>query len=76
MYGGNVNMEAFAALLPLFKAPVVYNGDILSVEDAIRIATAFPAIEGLMIGRGLCSRPDLAERIQRALPPCPTLRSG
>lgn len=66
MYGGKVDMEAFAALLPLFKAPVVYNGDILSVEDAIRIATAFPTIDGLMIGRGLCSRPDLAERIQRA----------
>ncbi|MBQ7666454.1 MAG: tRNA-dihydrouridine synthase family protein, partial [Kiritimatiellae bacterium] len=63
MYGGVADIEAFARVYPLFAAPVVYNGDVFSPADAEAIAARFPKLDGIMIGRGLCARPDLAERI-------------
>ncbi|MGN0843911.1 MAG: tRNA-dihydrouridine synthase [Kiritimatiellia bacterium] len=66
MYGGHVHLDVFAALLPHFQAPVIYNGDLFSPSDAIQIAKRFPSLQGLMIGRGLCQNPALAEEIAAA----------
>lgn len=63
MYEGRADEDAFARIFPSIAAPVAYNGDIATPEDAIRIAARFPGLDGIMIGRGLCARPDLAERI-------------
>ena len=66
MYGGHVHLDVFANLLPHFQAPVIYNGDIFTPADAIQIAKCFPSLQGLMIGRGLCQNPALAEEIAAA----------
>lgn len=66
MYGGHVHLDVFANLLPHFQAPVIYNGDIFTPADAIQIAKRFPSLQGLMIGRGLCQNPALAEEIAAA----------
>ena len=72
MYGGRADEDAFARVFPLFAAPVVYNGDVFSPEDAVRVASRFPGLDGIMAGRGLCARPDLAERIAAAFGETPS----
>ena len=69
MYGGRPDLDAFAAVLPLLRAPVVYNGDVAEPADASRLLARFPGLAGLMIGRGLCARPGLAAEIRGAPPP-------
>ncbi len=59
-YGGNVNLEAFKNFYEACRHPIIYNGDLLSIEDIKRVAKAFPKLRGIMLGRGLLSRPSLA----------------
>ena len=59
-YSGDLHFDEFAALLEESRHPVVFNGDIVSAEDISRVADRFPAIEGVMVGRGLLARPLLA----------------
>ena len=68
MYDGEADEDAFARVLPLLRAPVVYNGDVRTAADARRIAARFPTLAGIMIGRGLCARPGLAAEIRGAPP--------
>lgn len=75
MYGGRVDLDAFGRVLPMLRAPVIYNGDIFSADDAVAIAARFPSISGIMIGRGLCMRPWLAEEIAARLSGKPLLPS-
>ena len=70
MYEGEADLDAFEAVLPLLRAPVVYNGDIASPADAARVLARFPSLAGIMVGRGLCARPGLAAEI-RGAPPAP-----
>lgn len=58
-YNGHPDLDTFARLLPLIKAPVVYNGDILTGADARRIRERFPQVTDLMVGRGVLYRPTL-----------------
>lgn len=64
MYEGDVLLDEFAKISLSFNMPVVYNGDIYSVEDYIRIKERFPCISGVMLGRGLIIDPFLAEDIK------------
>ena len=41
-----------------------YNGDICSVEDYKKVTAAFPAIDRIMIGRGLLENPGLVGEIK------------
>lgn len=59
-YAGEPDMEAFSRFVEQCSVPVIYNGDILSIDDINRIEQQFPAISGVMIGRGLLMRPSLA----------------
>ncbi len=59
-YRGEVNREAFAEFYAACSLPIVYNGDVLTVEDIRQLETEFPRLEGVMIGRGLLARPSLA----------------
>lgn len=63
MYGGAVDLDRFGKALHLLRHPVVYNGDIFTPEDAARVLKRYPAVAGLMLGRGLCRNPCLAEEI-------------
>ena len=66
MYDGRADEDAFAAVLPLLKAPVVYNGDVRTPADALRIRARFPSLAGIMAGRGACADPALFAGIRAA----------
>ena len=59
-YKGEVDLKAFEAFQGVCKHPLIYNGDINSVEDIHRIQEQFPGLAGIMIGRGLLANPALA----------------
>lgn len=58
-YKKAADIEAFAEFYAACKHPVIYNGDILTLEDIIRIESEFPQLKGIMIGRGLLANPAL-----------------
>lgn len=60
-YKGTVDMEAFGAFYKACKHPLIYNGDLTTLEDIRRIESAYPNLAGIMIGRGLLARPSLAQ---------------
>lgn len=65
-YGGEVNLLEFDKILQKSKNPVIYNGDLKLVEDIDKIVSQFPAIKGIMVGRGVLGRPSLIlEHIQK-----------
>ena len=59
-YKGEVDLKGFAAFMDVCKHPIVYNGDINNLEDFQQIRDRFPALAGIMIGRGLLANPALA----------------
>ena len=63
LYKGEANVERFKALMPYINAPLVYNGDIVSVESFERIRKTVQPIDQFMLGRGILANPFLAEEI-------------
>ena len=63
-YKNTPNMEAFAEALEKSSNPVCYNGDIFTVEDYRRFTQMQPAVECIMMGRGVLADPALARRIR------------
>ena len=64
LYKGEADTERFASLIPYINAPLVYNGDIVSVESFERISIAMQPVKQFMLGRGLLANPFLAEQIK------------
>ena len=80
LYKGEADVEHFKALIPYINAPLVYNGDIVSVESFDRIdgilndgpSTLRQAhgsgtcnnVDQFMLGRGILANPFLAEQIK------------
>ena len=58
-YKGSVMMNNFAEFYSECKLPLVYNGDLLSTQDIDNITKEFPALKGIMVGRGLLAQPAL-----------------
>ena len=58
-YGGNADRELFLGTMAECRLPLVYNGDVLSPEDA-----AFSYGCGVMVGRGLLRDPALLRQVQ------------
>lgn len=58
-YNGHPDLDTFGRVLPLIKAPVIYNGDICTGGDARRIRERFPQVADFMVGRGVLYRPTL-----------------
>ena len=67
-YKGDVDLEGFAAFQSVCKHPLIYNGDLLTVEDIQTISERFPRLAGIMIGRGLLANPALALEYQQGHP--------
>ncbi|MCR5640508.1 MAG: tRNA-dihydrouridine synthase family protein [Lachnospiraceae bacterium] len=67
-YGNEVNLAMFALAYEESRCPVVYNGDIVTVEDYERIRERFPKLERVMIGRGLIQNPALVREIRGGMP--------
>ena len=63
LYKGEADVQRFAELMPLIKAPLVYNGDIVSVESFERIRKKVQPVNEFMLGRGLLANPFLAEDV-------------
>lgn len=59
-YKGDTNWNAFEAFYHNCKHPLLYNGDIATIEDIDRLMNRFPDLSGVMIGRGLLANPALA----------------
>lgn len=59
-YKGSVNMEAFNEFYALCKHPMIYNGDVTTVNGIRQLEENYPKLAGIMIGRGLLARPSLA----------------
>ena len=61
MYKGEVRMDCFQEMIEALRIPIIYNGDISSIEDMEKLSTSFPYLHGMMLGRGLLARPTLAQ---------------
>lgn len=60
-YKGNVSMETFEECYVHCKHPLIYNGDVTTVNDIRKLEAEYPKLAGVMIGRGLLARPSLAK---------------
>lgn len=58
-YEGRADLEAFRYAAANSRNPLCYNGDLTCREDITRIAAEFPAVEAVMIGRGLIADPGM-----------------
>ena len=70
-YKGEVDLEAFQRFYAECEKPLIYNGDVLTVDDIENISNRFPRLSGLMIGRGLLANPALAIEYQQGAPLSP-----
>lgn len=62
-YKNKPNLDMFQVAINKSKNPVIYNGDLFTVEDYQKFSTDFPYVETLMIGRGLLINPGLINDI-------------
>jgi tRNA-dihydrouridine synthase len=80
LYKGEADVERFATLIPYINAPLVYNGDIFSVDDFGRIreilnfgpstssgTEGHRIVNDFMLGRGILANPFLAEDIKTSV---------
>jgi len=67
MYRGEANWEEIAKVKPKLRSiPLIGNGDIKTVEDALFRIRNFP-VDGIMIGRGGIAKPWLFRQIAQTL---------
>ena len=62
MYEGKAHWEEIAKLKQALKIPVIGNGDIKTVEDAVRMFDE-TGVDAIMIGRGIVGNPFLIKEI-------------
>ena len=62
-YRGIADREAFAKALPECRMPVCYNGDLTTVEQLRALEAEFPAVQSLMVGRGIIADPALFRQV-------------
>lgn len=61
MYKGKVDMDAFNEVYDSIHLPIIYNGDVTSMEQVSSLSERYPGLHGIMMGRGLLARPTLAQ---------------
>ena len=59
-YKGAIDFKSFEKIYAECRHPLVYNGDITSVSQICEIERRYPKLAGVMIGRGMLTRPSLA----------------
>lgn len=62
-YGGETNLGQFGEFLRENAHRTIYNGDIRTPEDILRLQERFPGLEEVMVGRGLIARPSLTNEL-------------
>ena len=74
-YGGEVDLEAFSEFAEHCAHPLLFNGDVVDPASCQRICALFPALSGVMIGRGLIANPALVRMLKGGAPlSCEELR--
>ena len=63
-YKGPVRLDLFAQAVKESRIPLVYNGDLFTVEDVRAFLERFPGQNRLMFGRGLVSNPALVRELR------------
>lgn len=58
-YRKAADSEEFARFYEACRHPLVYNGDLTTIEEMNATASRFPHLHGMMIGRGLLANPAL-----------------
>ena len=58
-YKGYLDIEQFEAILAASPWPVVYNGNLRSVEDIEQTLLRYPSIAAVMVGSGLAANPGM-----------------
>lgn len=61
MYKGEVDMDAFSEVYSSIHIPIIYNGDVTSMEKVSSLSERYPGLHGIMMGRGLLARPTMAK---------------
>ena len=61
-YKGDLDIEQFEALLAASPWPVVYNGNLRTVEDIEATIQRYPKIAAVMVGSGLAANPGMFVR--------------
>ena len=64
LYKGEADVEQFKNLIPYINVPLVYNGDIFSVDGFGHIRDVVQPVNRFMLGRGILANPFLAEEIR------------
>ena len=65
-YSGEPHRDVFGEMLNKLKTPVVYNGNLCTVEDVKKIRADFPGLDAVMIGRGALQNPALFRMLRAA----------
>lgn len=60
-YKGDIDHEVFALFYDKCSHPLIYNGDLTTLEQLHEMEERYPHLAGLMLGRGLLARPSLAK---------------
>jgi len=61
-YKNRARRASFEAALAKSKNPVCYNGDLVTAAQCREVEDAYPAVERVMLGRGLVGDPALARK--------------
>lgn len=67
-YKGEVDLNGFEAFYKECSKPLLYNGDLHTTEEIRSISLRFPALAGIVIGRGLLANPALALEYRQGQP--------
>ena len=63
-YANRPDWDAFEQALSESPFPVVYNGDLFTVEDMARFQERFPQVDRVMLGRGAVADPSLIRQLR------------
>ncbi|MBR5547629.1 MAG: tRNA-dihydrouridine synthase family protein [Clostridia bacterium] len=63
-YKGSPFHDAYAHALQTSSQPLVYNGDLFTIDDCRALTERYPQTSALMLGRGLLSYPTLAQELK------------
>lgn len=64
MYRNNIRMEQYRYAMERSRAPLCFNGDLVTAGDCARLIEKHPQIDAVMLGRGLVANPALARQIK------------
>lgn len=67
-YKGELDMEGFSRFYEACEKPLLFNGDLVRLEEIRSIEERYPKLMGVMIGRGLLASPWLAVEYVSAKP--------